>query len=340
MRIFLADIDVARALVPDAGWQACKAVILNGGVAGFFADLDQQGIDTVQLYFEMFSGQWRELDSDQGQMQGYCGDDGMPIRTREGEADIERLVAKDVAVIARQKTGANIPLNRAALVMRARSAVRAGRQRKPVLQRKAHSVPQTVISGRSLPYAKYFDVEDLTVQHARFDGKMSDNIVRSVLRSADAVTALPYDPVLDCVVLVEQFRPGAFVRGDPHPWVLEPVAGRCDGDEPVEVVAEREMVEEAGLCLQRLEPIGNYYPSPGCLSEYLYSFVGLVDLSAFKEGLHGLATENEDIRTHLLSFDAAMGLIETGEADNGPLLLSLYWLSANRARLREQGARK
>ena len=53
MRIFLADIDVARALVPDAGWQACKAVILNGGVAGFFADLDQQGIDTVQLYFEI-----------------------------------------------------------------------------------------------------------------------------------------------------------------------------------------------------------------------------------------------------------------------------------------------
>ncbi|MEJ6707223.1 MAG: tellurium resistance protein, partial [Amylibacter sp.] len=93
-------------------------------------------------------------------------------------------------------------------------------------------------------------------------------------------------------------------------------------------------VEEAGLTLLSLESIGNYYPSPGCLSEYLYSFVGLVDLSNAQTGVHGLDTENEDIRTHFLTFDAAMALVQSGEADNGPLLLSLYWLAANRARLR------
>ena len=190
------------------------------------------------------------------------------------------------------------------------------------------------IQRRDLPYAKYFDAEDIALRHKRFDGSMSDPMLRSVFRSADAVTVLPYDPVLDQVVLVEQFRPGAFVRGDANPWVLEPVAGRCDGDEPVEVVAEREMVEEAGLTLLSLESIGNYYPSPGCLSEYLYSFVGVVDLSDAQTGVHGLEVENEDIRTHFLTFDAAMALVQSGEADNGPLLLSLYWLAANRARLR------
>lgn len=160
-------------------------------------------------------------------------------------------------------------------------------------------------------------------------------MVRSVLRSADAVTVLPYHPVLDQVVLVEQFRPGAFVRGDSHPWVLETVAGRCDGDEPVEAVAEREMVEEAGLELLSLERVGNYYPSPCCMSEYLYTFVCLAYLSSAQTGVHGLETENDDIRTHFLSFADAMGLIHSGEADNGPLILSLYWLAANRARLRE-----
>ena len=179
---------------------------------------------------------------------------------------------------------------------------------------------------------------DVTLRHKRFDGGTSDTMVRSVLRSADAVTVLPYDPVLDQVVLVEQFRPGAFVRGDTHPWVLEPVAGRCDGDEPVEVVAEREMVEEAGLTLLSLEVVGSYYPSPGCLSEYLHSFVGLVDVSSAQTGVFGLKTENEDIRTHFVPFKEAMGLIESGEADNGPLLLSLYWLAANRTRLRERAS--
>ncbi len=204
----------------------------------------------------------------------------------------------------------------------------------PVDLRAVFNAFDVEVQRRELPYSKYFDAEDIALRHKRFDGSMSDPMLRSVFRSADAVTVLPYDPVLDTVVLVEQFRPGAFVRGDAHPWVLEPVAGRCDGDEPVEAVAEREMVEEAGLTLLSLESIGNYYPSPGCLSEYLYSFVGLVDLSNAQTGVHGLDTENEDIRTHFLTFDAAMALVQSGEADNGPLLLSLYWLAANRARLR------
>ncbi len=58
------------------------------------------------------------------------------------------------------------------------------------------------------------------------------------IASADAVTVLPYDPVRDRVLLIEQYRFGVHMRGDPRPWVLEPVAGRIDagrdarGDRP------------------------------------------------------------------------------------------------------------
>jgi ADP-ribose pyrophosphatase len=244
-------------------------------------------------------------------------------------------VARDVARIVAHPTEHNLPLNHAGLLMRARSAIRAQDQAAPVGVRRGFGRNDIEVLDRSLPYARYFDVEDVTLRHTRFDGATSEPIERAVLRSADAVTVLPYDPVRDAVVIVEQFRPAAFVRGDANPWVLEPVAGRCDADEPVEEVARREMMEEAGLTLLALEPIASYYPSPGCLSEYLFSFVGLVDLTSAKNGLHGLHTEAEDIRTHILSFDAAMALIETGEADNGPLLLSLFWLAKNRTRLRE-----
>ena len=53
-----------------------------------------------------------------------------------------------------------------------------------------------------LPYAKYFDMTDVTLRHKRFDGANSAVMLRSVLRAADAVTVLPYDPVLDQVVLI------------------------------------------------------------------------------------------------------------------------------------------
>ncbi|MDA9789431.1 NUDIX domain-containing protein [Amylibacter sp.] len=342
MKIFVSDVRVAQALSRGAEWQECVlaergcdgvgCVTKRGdGVSGVAADVADRA--SIDAYFSLFSGDWAEVTAGEDAVLAYVSSNDAADFTQNARR-VEEQVARDVAVITRTPTEANQPINRTGLVMRARSFVRARDGAAPVELRAGFGASDVEIQRRELPYSKYFDAEDIALRHKRFDGSMSDPMLRSVFRSADAVTVLPYDPLLDLVVLVEQFRPGAFVRGDAHPWVLEPVAGRCDGDEPVELVAEREMIEEAGLTLLSLESIGNYYPSPGCLSEYLYSFVGLVDLSDAQTGVHGLETENEDIRTHFLSFDAAMALAQSGEAENGPLLLSLYWLAANRARLR------
>ncbi len=338
---------MAQALACDADWKAARldgydhdavgCLVAGGaGVDGVVANVADR--TAVSAYFNLVSNGWAESAIGGSPVQmALSPKNSAPFS--EHDRCVEALVAADVARLIAKPTGANGPINRAGLVMRARSAMRAKDTAAPVGLRKGYATAQVDVLSYDLPYAKYFDMADVTLRHKRFDGTTSEPMARSVLRSADAVTVLPYDPVTDQVVLVEQFRPGAFVRGDTHPWVLEPVAGRCDGDEPVETVAEREMVEEAGLTLLSLESVGNYYPSPGCMSEYLYTFVGLVDLSKAQTGVHGLETENEDIHTHFLSFDAAMALIDSGEADNGPLLLSLYWLAANRARLREAASR-
>ena len=44
--------------------------------------------------------------------------------------------------------------------------------------------------------------------------------------------------------------------------------------------------------------------------------------------------EGEDIRTHVLCFEQLMALVESGEAEIGPLVLSAFWLALNRDRLR------
>lgn len=181
----------------------------------------------------------------------------------------------------------------------------------------------------------FYRFETRRLRHPTFAPGPPQEVRREVLIATDAVMVLPYDPARDRILMVEQFRMGPYGRGDPRPWMLEPVAGRIDAGETPEEAGRRECEEEAGLSLRGLERIGGYYCTPGYSTEYFHNFVGLADLPDDLPRLGGLESEAEDIRIHILSFDDAMGLLETGEADNGPLILSLLWLQAARARLRE-----
>lgn len=183
-------------------------------------------------------------------------------------------------------------------------------------------------------HAGFFGLEVVELCHRRFDGTMSEQITREVFVSGDAVTVLPYDPVRDRVLLIEQMRTGPLGRGDPLPWQLEAVAGRIDPGESPEDCARREAVEEAGLVLGQLLKVGEYYPSPGAMTEYIYSYVGLCDLPDGVAGVFGEVEEAEDIRGHLLSFTAFMTAVECGEIANAPLLLTALWLQRERGRLR------
>ena len=206
----------------------------------------------------------------------------------------------------------------------------------PSSLRRKPGAGDVLVLTRSEPYARFFALEEQDLRFRRFDGQLSAPVNRAAFVSGDAVTVLPYDPVRDRVLLVEQFRFSPFVRGDANPWQLEAIAGRIDPGETPEAAAIREGQEEAGLRLDRLLPIGNYYPSPGAVTEYLYSYLGLVDLPDSAAGVFGLASEAEDIRAHLVGFDDLMALCASGEVANAPLLLSALWLARERPGLRGQ----
>ena len=183
-------------------------------------------------------------------------------------------------------------------------------------------------------HAGFFGLDVHRLRHRRFDGGMSPWLTREVFVVGDAVTVLPYDPVRDRVLLVEQMRMGPLGRGDPLPWQLEAVAGRIDPGETPEDAARREAVEEAGLVLGALEKVAEYYPTPGAVTEYLYSYVAIADLPDGVAGVFGAAEEAEDIKGHLMSFDRLVEVMAAGEIGNAPLLLTVLWLQRERGRLR------
>ncbi len=189
------------------------------------------------------------------------------------------------------------------------------------------------ISSSKRAYVDFFALDEYHMQFEKFDGSLSDTVKRGVFIAADAVIVLPYDPVRDRVLLVEQVRMGPIARQDPNPWMLEPIAGRIDGGETPHQAAHREAAEEAGLTLRSLEPIGDVYPTPGCSAEFFYIYCAICDLPDDAQGVGGLDSEAEDIKSHVMSFDALMELLDTNRLVNGQVVLCALWLARHRDRL-------
>jgi len=137
---------------------------------------------------------------------------------------------------------------------------------------------------------------NLTVQMP--DGR---TMIREILNSGDAAAVLPYDLERQKVILVRQFRaPVMHLEG--HPDFLEAVAGLLDEDEP-ETCARRESMEEAGLRVERLEPLGRFWSAPGATTERLHLFLApYSEADRVAEG-GGLADEHEEIEVLEVGFD-------------------------------------
>ena len=197
---------------------------------------------------------------------------------------------------------------------------------------------QTHISPKTkqIVYRGFFSVEEHKLSYRKFNNTQSDVVTRSALISSDAVIVLPYDPVNDRVLLIEQFRTGPYVKGDNNPWVLEPIAGLVDEGETPETAGIREAQEEARLKIDTLELVARSYPSPGISTEFFHQYVGIVSLPESTNLVSGLESEAEDIRSHIFSYKEFAKMIVEGRINVGPAILLGLWLSKNRKNLRKK----
>lgn len=194
--------------------------------------------------------------------------------------------------------------------------------------------PTVEIVEQRTCYQGFFRMEHYRLRHRRYDGDMSPLLSRELFERGHAAAVLPYDPVLDRIVLLEQFRIGA-LESPGGPWLLEIVAGIIEPGETAAEVVRREMEEEAGCTLLDLEPICEYLVSPGGTSERISLYCGRVDATGVG-GIHGLAEEGEDIRVSSVSVEEALALLATGHINSASPIIALQWLQMNRSRLRRQ----
>lgn len=356
----VAGCPVATTPASLDGWQVQRAsagdwpVLVPGGLAqGLMTeDLDAEARARLDWYETAFGYGFEAVEVVDGEGQTQLVDVYRETDPGEGTGESWSLDAWIAGHGERT-------LIASAEVMRGRGVITPAdlTRRRGVLHARAHGVVmgrattrQITVGGEFVredvevrevryPYDGFHRVEEWLIDHPRFDGSRSGTIQRALSHVTDAATVLPYDPVRDRVLVVEQIRVGPLAKDDPRPWMIEPVAGLIDAGETAVATALRETQEEADLEIGEddLHFVARYYPSPGGLAQVLHSYIAISDLPDTLATTGGIEEEAEDLRIHLIPLDDLVAMIETGEAANAPLILSAQWLALHRARFRLNG---
>ena len=178
------------------------------------------------------------------------------------------------------------------------------------------------ILNKTRNYDGHFKIDRLILQHELFDGGMGKELVRERVTRKNAVAVLPYDPIRDEVVLVEQFRVGA-LENDNNPWLIEIIAGLVEDGEEHEEVARREAIEEANCKLEDLHYVTSFYPTPGGFAEVSHVYIGKTDTTGLG-GICGLSDEGEDIRVHIVSPSKAFEMLNNGKIRSAIPMIAMY----------------
>lgn len=175
-------------------------------------------------------------------------------------------------------------------------------------------------------FDSFFKIDRAVIQHEKFDGTMSDEIVRLNFNRGSAVAVLVVNPVKNSVIFTKQFRYPAYIADQKDGWLLEIAAGIVESDLGVEETAKKEVFEELGYKVDKIELINYFYPSPGGSSEKIYLYYAeVVDRYKVNDG-GGLDSEGEDIQIVELPINEAIQMLDEGKIIDAKTIIALQWL--------------
>ena len=158
----------------------------------------------------------------------------------------------------------------------------------------------------------------------KFDGKImkiyldkikienGKTVMREVVRHSPAVGVFAYDDE-GYGYLVKQYR---------YPfdeYLTEVVAGLCEEGEKPEESARRELNEEIDALCDRMDYLGEFYPTPGYCDEKIYVFAAKI--TGFQKGI---PDEDEFIEKIRLPLQEIYSMADRGEICDGKTLMTIY----------------
>ena len=116
------------------------------------------------------------------------------------------------------------------------------------------------------------------------------------------------------VCLLRQFRHAA------GGWLTELPAGKLDGGEPPLECARRELAEEAGVSARQWEKLGEFFSSPGVLTEVIHLF-----LAQDLEPADASPEDHEVLEATWVPLQDAIDLAASGRLQDAKSVIGLLW---------------
>jgi nudix-type nucleoside diphosphatase (YffH/AdpP family) len=171
----------------------------------------------------------------------------------------------------------------------------------------------------------WFDIARVRIRLAE-----GEEIEREIVVHPSGAAVLPYDPVRKVALIITEARPPVLLEGEPR--LIEAIAGALE-DDSAEDCARREALEEGGLDLEELEPVGRIWPTPSTSTERVHLFLAPYRRDARVEEGGGLPEEEEHVRVKEISLHVLWAMVEEGSLADGKTLILLQALRLRRPEL-------
>jgi nudix-type nucleoside diphosphatase (YffH/AdpP family) len=164
----------------------------------------------------------------------------------------------------------------------------------------------------------------VTFQQRRRDGEWQQR-KREVYDNGNSATILPYDPQRKTVLLTRQLRLPIYLQ-DGLEATIEACAGKLDGEDGKTRIV-KEMEEELGYKIEKVERLFALYVSPAAVAEKLEFFTcAYSPKDKVSEG-GGLKDEGEDIEVIEMPLQRAAEMIASGDIIDAKTVILVQYLA-------------
>jgi ADP-ribose pyrophosphatase len=192
---------------------------------------------------------------------------------------------------------------------------------------------KVVLKKTKRVFDEFFKIDRAVLQYEQFDGALTDDVVRLNFDRGDSVAALLVDWEKEKIILIKQFRYPVFSKEQSKAWTWEIVAGMVEEDVSLEESIKREIAEETGYSISKVQLLFSFYPTPGGSNEKVYLYYAEVNQKGQKLSGGGVKSEGEDILVQEFSFYDVLKMIDSAEIIDAKTIIALLWFKEKKLKI-------
>ena len=174
---------------------------------------------------------------------------------------------------------------------------------------------------------EWYTLNRYTYEYEKEDGSWETQ-QREAYDRGNGAAILLYHPEQKTVVLTRQFRMPTYVNQNTSGMMIEVCAGLLDDQDP-EGCIRKEVTEETGYEVEKVEKVFEAYMSPGSVTEILYFFIAPYHKNMKMHEGGGAEDETENIEVLEIPFEKALAMIKSGEIRDAKTIMLLQYARLN-----------